>query len=197
MTQVMKTQRKIGVIVGSLRRGSIGAGLARTLQGISPIDLVLELVPIGDMPFYNEDDEEQTPASWRVFRQRILACDAVLFVTSEYNRSMPAVLKNAIDVGSRPKGQSVWSGKPAAIITFSPGNLGGFGANHHLRQSLVCLNVPTMATPEVYLSGAAKLLDECGAIANPETRALLEHVMTSFGRWIEQNLRAWPEENKS
>ena len=197
MTQMMKTLRKIGVLVGSLRKGSISAGLARALQGISPLDSVLELVPIGDMPFYNEDDEEQTPASWRVFRERILACDAVLFVTSEYNRSMPAVLKNAIDVGSRPKGQSVWNGKPAAIITFSPGNLGGFGANHHLRQSLVCLNVPTMAAPEVYLSGAAKLLEERGAIANPETQAFLEHVMTSFGRWSEQNLRAWPEEDKT
>lgn len=197
MTKLIKTQRKIGVVVGSLRKGSISAGLARALQGLSPVDSVLELVPIGDMPFYNEDDEEQTPASWCVFRERILACDAVLFVTSEYNRSMPAVLKNAIDVGSRPKGQSVWNGKPAAIITFSPGNLGGFGANHHLRQSLVCLNVPTMAAPEVYLSGAAKLLDERGAIANPETKAFLEHVMTSFGRWIEQNLRAWPEEDKT
>lgn len=183
--------------MGSLRRASIGAGLARTLQSISPNGLVLEIIPIGDMPYYNEDLEEETPSSWRVFRERILACDAILFVTSEYNRSIPAVLKNAIDVGSRPKGQSVWNGKPAAIITFSPGNLGGFAANHHIRQSLVCLNMPTMAAPEVYLSGAAKLLDERGAIANPETKNFLEHVMKSFGSWVELNLDARAGENPS
>ncbi len=182
----MTTQSKIGVLLGSLRKESISRKLAQALQDIAPATLQLEPISIGDMPFYNQDDEEKTPPSWRIFRERILACDAVLFITPEYNRSIPAVLKNAIDVGSRPYGKSAWNGKPAAIITFSPGNLGGFGANHHLRQMFTCLNMPTMPTPEVYLSGAAKLLDEHGAIASSETKTFLEQVMKNYAAWVEQ-----------
>lgn len=183
----MNTLLRVGLLLGSLRQNATSARLARALETMLPADWALERLPIGDMPFYNPDDEVQAPASWRQFRQRILACDALLFVTPEYNRSIPAALKNAIDVGSRPYGQSVWNGKPAAIVTFSPGNLGGFGANHQLRQAFVCLNMPTMPAPEVYLSGAATLLDDQGDIANPDTRAFLERAMASFVQWVERH----------
>jgi chromate reductase len=182
----MSRPKNVGVLLGSLRKDAISAGLARALQELSPADLQLQQITIGDMPFYNQDDEAQPPVAWKEFRKRILACDALLFITPEYNRSVPAVLKNAIDVGSRPYGQSVWSGKPAAVFTFSPGHLGGFGANQHLRQSLSCLNMPTM-TNEVYLSGAGKLLNEQGAIAKPDTQLFLKDVMESFAIWIDRN----------
>ena len=184
----MNDPRKVGVLLGSLRKASTSAALARALEHLCPDHLALERISIGDMPIYNQDDEEHAPESWRTFRKKILACDALLFVSPEYNRSIPAGLKNAIDVGSRPSGQSVWNGKPVAIVTFSPGNLGGFGAHHHLRQSFACLNMPTMPTPEIYLSGSAKLFNEHGAIANPDTEALLKRAMTSFARWIDANL---------
>lgn len=186
----MTPPRRVGLLLGSLRKASVGYALARALPGLAPAHLVLEPIPIGGMPFYNEDDEDQPPVSWLAFRERIRACDAVLFVTPEYNRSVPAALKNAIDVGSRPKGLSAWDGKPAAIITYSPGSLGGYACNHHLRQSFACLNMPTLATPEIYLSGCAKLLDTDGAIANAETRAFLAGAMSRFAQWIEANASA-------
>lgn len=179
--------KNVGVLLGSLRKASTSAALAQALEHLRPSDLSLQEIAMGDMPIYNPDEQEHTPASCLAFRKRILACDAVLFVSPEYNRSIPAVLKNAIDAGSRPKGQSVWNGKPAAIRTFSPGNLGGFGAHHHLRQSFACLNMPTMPAPEIYLSGSAKLFDAHGAIANPDTRALLAGALKSFARWIDLN----------
>lgn len=183
----MTTDKKVGILLGSLRKNSTSGRLARALRGISPAGLSFEQLPIGDMPFYNPDDEARMPASWKKFREQVLSCDALLFITPEYNRSIPAVLKNAIDVGSRPHGQSAWNGKPAAIITFSPGKLGGFGVNHHLRQVFVCLNMPTMPAPEVYLSGSATLLDEQGELASPQTKDFLQQVMSSFARWIAQN----------
>src|SRR6202040_876980 len=114
------------------------------------------------------------PAQWTAFRQRVKAADAVLFVTPEYNRSVPAVLKNALDVGSRPYGNSVWDCKPGAIVSGSPGAIGAFGANHHLRQSLVFLNVPTMQQPAAYLGHAHKLFDEHGKLINDDSRKFLQ-----------------------
>jgi len=110
----------------------------------------------------------------------------VLFVTPEYNRSVPGVLKNAIDVASRPYGQSAWSGKPAAVISLSPGAIGGFGANHHLRQSLVFLNMPTLQQPEAYIGRAADLFDESGAIKNPETKQFVDKFLAAFADWVER-----------
>jgi chromate reductase len=110
--------------------------------------------------------------------------DAVLFATPEYNRSVPGVLKNAIDVGSRPREKNAWNGKPGAVVSVSPGAIGGFGANHHLRQMLVFLNVPTMQQPEAYVGGAANLFDSGGNLTNDSTREFLKKFIDSFDAWI-------------
>src|SRR5690349_20761421 len=150
---------KIAVIVGSLRKESYNLKMAKTLISLAPEVLSLELLPIGDLPLYNEDLEKSLPEQWRNFREQLKTFDGILFVTPEYNRSVPAVLKNAIDVGSRPYGKSAWDGKPAGIISVSPGQYGGFGANHHLRQSLVFLNMPALQQPEAYINQASKIFD--------------------------------------
>ena len=138
------------------------------------------------MPLYNEDLETASPpAQWTVFRQRVKAADAVLFVTPEYNRSVPAALKNALDVGSRPYGSNVWDRKPGAIVSASPGAIGAFGANHHLRQSLVFLNVPTMQQPEAYIGHADKLFDEQGELVSDGTGKFLQQFMQAFANWVE------------
>lgn len=178
---------KIGVLVGSLRKESYNLKTAKALLGLSPETLALEIISIGELPFYNEDIEASAPDQWIKFRDQIKACDGVLFVTPEYNRSVPAVLKNAIDVGSRPYGKSVWNGKPGAIISVSPGKIGAFGANHHLRQSLVFLNVPAMAQPEAYIGGAAELFDQNGTLKNESTKGFLKTFMEAFAKWMEAN----------
>jgi chromate reductase len=181
--------KKIAVLIGSLRRESFNRKMARVLTTLAPESLALEIIEIGGLPLYNQDyDDEGKPlAAWTEFRGRVKSFDGVLFVTPEYNRSVPGVLKNAIDVGSRPYGQSVWEGKPGAVISVSPGALGGFGANHHLRQSLVFLNVPAMQQPEVYIGGAAKLFDANGNITNETTRELLIQFMNAFAAWVAKN----------
>src|ERR1700720_4149884 len=130
------------------------------------------------------------PAEWTAFRDRIKAADAVLFVTPEYNRSVPSALKNAIDVGSRPYGKSAWSGKPGAVVSASPGAIGGFGANHHLRQSLVFLNVPAMAQPEAYIGGADKLFDADGKLVSEGILKFLHGFMLSYAAWIAANAKS-------
>jgi chromate reductase len=183
----MAKTRNVAVIVGSLRKGSYNRMMAHALAEVAPSSLKLEIVEIGQLPFYNQDDDSGSPpAQWGAFRQRIKAADAVLFVTPEYNRSVPGVLKNAIDVGSRPYGHSAWDGKPGAVISVSPGGIGGFGANHHLRQSLVFLNIPVLQQPEAYIGGAADLFDASGKLKNPGTRDFLAKFMTSFDGWIEK-----------
>jgi chromate reductase len=149
----------------------------------------LEIVEIGNLPPYNQDDDAHPPAASAAFKQRIAEADAVLFVTPEYNRSVPGVLKNAIDIASRPYGKSAWSGKPAAVMSVSPGAIGGFGANHHLRQSLVFLDMPTLQQPEAYVGGAADLFDESGGFKKPETRQFAEKFMAAFAAWIERTAR--------
>lgn len=180
--------RSVAVIVGSLRKESFNRKLAHALAALAPPSLKLQIVEIGELPLYNQDLEEHgatPPASWQAFRQAVKAADAVLFVTPEYNRSVPAVLKNAIDVGSRPYGQSAWDGKPGAVISLSPGAIGGFGANHHLRQSLVFLNVPVLQR-EAYVGNAAKLFDEQGKLADESTKGFLEKYMQAFAAWVEK-----------
>lgn len=186
----MSTARDVAVLVGSLRKESYNRKIAHVLAKLAPATLKLSIVEIGQLPFYNQDSEEggsQPPASWVDFRKRIKAADAVLFVTPEYNRSVPAVLKNALDVGSRPYGQSAWSGKPGAVVSVSPGAVGGFGANHHLRQSLVFLDVPTLQQPEAYIGGVGKLLDDAGNLVNDDTKTFLLKFVAAFAGWIEAN----------
>jgi chromate reductase len=178
--------RKVAVLVGSLRKESLNRKTALALAELAPEGLELEIVEIGDLSFYDQDLEETPPQPWVDFRQAIRAADAVLFVTPEYNRSTPAPLKNAIDIGSRPYGQGVWSGKPAAVVTVSPGALGGFGANHHLRQSLVFLNMPTLQQPEAYIGGAGGLFAEDGSLTNDGTRAFFKTFIDAFAAWIEK-----------
>jgi len=177
--------RSVAVLVGSLRKASLNRKLAHALAELAPEGVKLEIVEIGDLALYNEDLEATPPAAWTTFREAIKAADAVLFVTPEYNRSVPAVLKNAIDVGSRPYGASVWNGKPTAVISLSPGAIGAFGANHHLRQSLAGLNTPVLPGPEAYIGGAAALFDDAGKLTNEGTRGFLGKFMTAFAAWIE------------
>jgi chromate reductase len=183
----MSNTRKVAVVVGSLRKASYNRMMAHALAEVAPSSLQLEIVEIGALPLYNQDSETGTPpAQWVSFRQKVKPADAVLFVTPEYNRSVPAPLKNAIDVGSRPYGQSVWDGKPGAVVSVSPGAIGGFGANHHLRQSFVFLKGPVMAQPEAYIGGAADLFDDKGKLRNDSTREFLKKFMASFATWIEK-----------
>ena len=177
----------IAVLVGSLRKESINRKVAQALAHLAPANLKLNIVEIGELPLYNEDlDGATPPAAYTTFRQQVAAADGVLFVTPEYNRSVPAALKNAIDVGSRPYGQSAWSGKPGAVISVSPGAIGGFGANHHLRQSLVFLNVPCMQQPEAYLGGAGSAFDESGKLSE-KTKPFLQAFIDAYGHWVEQH----------
>lgn len=179
--------RSVAVLVGSLRKASYNRKMALALEGLAPPGLKLEIVEIGGLPLYNEDLEgEHAPAPWLAFRAAVRPKDAVLFVTPEYNRSVPGGLKNAIDVGSRPYGQSVWTKKPCAVVTVSPGAVGGFGANHHLRQSLVFLDMPVLQQPEAYIGGAATLFAEDGSIASDGTRKFLVGFMAAFAALIEK-----------
>jgi len=180
--------RDVVVLVGSLRKGSFNRKIAHALREIAAGTLALDEVPIGDLPLYNEDLEAAPPDAWIRFRDRIRRADAVLFVTPEYNRSVPGVLKNAIDVGSRPYGKSVFSRKPAAIVSVTGGTLGAFGANHHLRQSLVFLDMPALQQPEMYIGGAPKLLDQEGRLTNDDTRAQLKKFVDAFAAWIERTI---------
>lgn len=185
----MSTFRDVVVIVGSLRRESLNRKLARALIDIAPPALTLEIVEIGALPLYNQDlddDEAGPPGVYTEFRERVKRADGVLFVTPEYNRSVPAPLKNAIDVGSRPYGKSVWAAKPSAIVSGSAGGIGGFGANHHLRQSFVFLDILAMQQPEAYISGIDTLFDESGHIGNDSTRAFLGQFMQSYAAWLDR-----------
>ena len=177
--------RDVVVLVGSLRKASLNRKMAHALREIAAGTLALDEVEIGDLALYNEDLEASPPAPWLRFRERVRKADAVLFVTPEYNRSVPGVLKNAIDVGSRPYGKSVFSRKPAAIVSVTGGVLGAFGANHHLRQSLVFLDMPALQQPEVYIGGAPKLFDQEGRLTNDDTRGLLKRFVDAFAAWIE------------
>jgi chromate reductase len=186
----MKDTWDVAVLVGSLRKESLNRKLANALTGLMPPALELDQVPIGELPHYNQDDDASPPKAWVEFRQRVAAASAVLFVTPEYNRSVPGTLKNALDVGSRPYGKSVWNAKPGAVISVSPGGIGGFGANHHLRQSLVFLNVPVMQQPEAYIGSADKLFDPQGNLTNDDTRQFLTKFALAFASWIERNAAA-------
>ena len=185
----MATPRRIAVVIGSLRKDSLNRKMAKALANMAPASLSLEIVEIGQLPLYNQDDDANPPPASVAFKEKIAGADAVLFVTPEYNRSVPGVLKNAIDVGSRPYGKSAWKGKPAAVMTVSPGKMGGFGANHHLRQSLVFLDMPALQQPEAYIGGAGELFDESGGLKKPETKKFLESFLAEFAAWIDRTAK--------
>ncbi|HTS23094.1 MAG TPA: NAD(P)H-dependent oxidoreductase [Casimicrobiaceae bacterium] len=184
----MSNPRDVAVIVGSLRKESFSRKTARALSALAPPTLTLEIVEIGALPMYNQDDEANAPAPWLAFRTRLRRADAVLFVTPEYNRSVPGCMKNAIDVGSRPYGQSSWNAKPGGVVSVSPGAQGAFGANQHLRQSLVFLNIPVLQQPEAYVGNAAKLFDEGGALIDDAGRDFLKKFIEAYAQWVERIL---------
>jgi chromate reductase, NAD(P)H dehydrogenase (quinone) len=163
----------VAVIVGSLRQQSFSRKLALALAPLAPPGLKLSIVEIGALQMFNQDLEKTPTPEWSAFKGRIQQAAGVVFVTPEYNRSIPGVLKNAIDVASRPYGQSAWSGKPALVVSASPGAIGGFGAQHHLRQCLVFLDMPVVQQPELYLSKVDKLLGDDGSITDEGVRKLL------------------------
>lgn len=179
---------KIGVFVGSLRRDSFCKKVAETFNCLMPENYEMKIIDIGSLQMYNQDfdDDGTTPKEWETFRKAVKELDGFLFVTPEYNRSIPPVLKNALDIASRPYGQNVWSGKPGAIISVSPGNIGGFGANHHLRQVLSFLNVYTMQQPEAYLSSITDSIDEQGNISSDRTIQYMQTIANGFVDWLDK-----------
>ena len=177
---------KVAVVVGSIRAGSLNRKVAHAMCGATPDSLACRIVEIADLPLYDPDLDADPPEAWTRFREEIACSQGVLFVTPEYNRSIPGPLKNAIDVGSRPYGHSVWAKKPAAVATASPGGIGGFGANHHLRQSAVFLDMPMMQQPEAYFGGVSddKFADD-GKIADEGLRKIAESFGRAFAGWVD------------
>jgi chromate reductase len=183
----MAEPRDVAVLIGSLRRESFNRKMANAAASLAPSALKLRTVEIGGLLLYNQDlDGDDPPRDWRNLREEIRRADAILFVTPEYNRSVPGVLKNAIDIVSRPYGQSAFDGKPGAVISVSPGAIGGFGANQHLRQSCVFLNIPMMQQPEAYIGGAAKLFDAEGALVNDGAKEFVRKFLEAFAAWIDR-----------
>jgi chromate reductase len=181
----METTFKVAVLVGSLRKASYSRAIAAALMELAPASLELRVIEIADLPLYSQDLDEAPPAAWTRFRAEIGWANAVLIVTPEYNRSVPGGLKNALDVGSRPPYRSIWDGLPTAVVSASPAQVGGFGANHHIRQSLVFLNMPVMQQPEAYLSQVAGMIDDEGKISSPDAIELLDKVIRAFAAWVE------------
>jgi chromate reductase len=177
---------KVAVLIGSIRKDSFNRKLAHALVELAHPSLQFDIVEIAHVSYFNQDLEQTPPKDWIDLRAHIKKSDAVLFVTPEYNRSVPGVLKNAIDVASRPYGQSVFNGKPAAVISVSIGAIGGFGANHHLRQSLTFLNMPTLQQPEAYIGNAGGLFDDQGKLKNDQTRDFLKKYLDAFAAWIDK-----------
>lgn len=176
----------IGIITGSLRKGSFSGSIATYVKDHAPAGTEFKLIDISRLPLYNQDFDGEDIPEYTEFRNEVKALDGVLFITPEHNRSIPAALKNALDVGSRPYGANVWNGKPGAIISQSPGAMGGFGANHHLRQVLTFLNVLTLAQPEAYIGAYHTLIDESGALSNADSKAFIGSFLEKFLSWVEK-----------
>ena len=177
---------KIAILVGSLREGSINRKVARSICAIPADNLDCTMVDIAKLPLYNQDLDANPPKEWTRFREQVAAADGVLFVSPEYNRCIPGGLKNAIDVGSRPYGQSVFDKKPAAIVTASPGSIGGFGSNHQIRQACVFLNMPVMQQPEAYLGHVTEeSFDESGCLKDGPLKDLVTVLANAFHDWVD------------
>jgi NAD(P)H-dependent FMN reductase/ketosteroid isomerase-like protein len=180
----MQSSVTVAVIVGSLRGGSHSRKVASALMTRAPPQLSCRMIEIADLPLYNEDLDSNPPAQWKRFRQELRTCQAVLFVTPEYNRSIPGCLKNALDIASRPQDQNIWDGLPVGVVSVTPYKLGAFGANHALRQTFVYLNMLVMQQPEAYIGGAAELFDGNGNVKAEDTDKLLKNFMTKLSDWI-------------
>ena len=171
---------KVAVVVGSLRKDSYSRKLAKNMAHLLPEGFEPAFVEIGNLQLYNEEYDGNEPKEYIDFRNQIKGMDAVMFVTPEYNRSVPGVLKNAIDIASRPPGENVWDGKPAMVASQSISNLSGFGANHHLRQSLVFLNMPVLQQPEVYIANSTELFDDNDNVNSDDTVKFLQSAVDAF-----------------
>jgi chromate reductase len=181
----MTTGAKVGLIVGSLRKDAFTRKMARSLPELAPDGMQFFDIEIGDLPLYNEDLENaDAPAQWTRFRQQVQSADGILFVTPEYNRSIPGALKNALDIGSRPWGKSSWDGKPSAVVGQSPGLLGGMAAVHHLRQVMLAVNLAAMPHPEAYIPSVAALFDSSGRLQDPSTREFMASFLRAFQVWL-------------
>ncbi|MEH2477688.1 chromate reductase [Nitrobacteraceae bacterium AZCC 2146] len=176
----------VAVIVGSLRKQSFSLKIAHAFAKLAPASLKLNIVTLHDLSFFNPDLEAAPPADWLKFRETIQASDAVLFVTPEYNRSISGVLKNAIDVASRPYGKSSFLGKPVGIVSNSPGPLGGVAAAMSLKQLLPGITGPIMQQPEIYLNGIGDAFDDKGEIAKESLRPVLQAYIDAFAAWVEK-----------
>ena len=178
--------KKIAVIVGSLRRDSFNGKLANALTKLAPAGFTLSTINIGDLPLYNQDDDGNQASQVKRLKSEIAAADGVIFVTPEYNRSIPGVLKNAIDHASRPYGQSAWAGKPAGVIGISVGAIGTSLAQQHLRNILAYLDVPTLGQPEAFLQMKDDLFESDGSIG-PASRAFLQGWMDKYVAWVNKH----------
>jgi chromate reductase len=177
----------IAVVVGSLRRDSFNRQLAQALAGLAPPQLQFVPVRIDDLPLYNQDDDHNQAEPVRRLKTEIAAAQGVLFVTPEYNRSVPGVLKNAIDHASRPYGQSVWADKPAAVIGVSVGAVGTAVAQQHLRNILAYLDMPTLGQPEMFIQNKPGLFAEGGGIGNTDTEEFLKKFLDRFAEWVQHH----------
>jgi chromate reductase, NAD(P)H dehydrogenase (quinone) len=178
--------KQIGYVVGSLRKDSINRKLAAALLKLAPADFNFKELRIADLPLYNQDHESNPTAEVQRFKSDLRAVDAVMFVTPEYNRSIPGVLKNALDNASRPYGQNAWAGKPAGVIGASIGSISTAVAQLHLRTILAYLDMPTLAQPEAYIHIKDGFFDEAGNVANADTRKFLHGWMDKYAAWVKR-----------
>lgn len=177
----------VAVIVGSLRKESYSLKIANALVKLAPPSLKLNVVTLNGLSFFNQDLEANPPTDWLSFRETLQKSDGVLFVTPEYNRSIPGVLKNAIDVGSRPYGKSSFNGRPVGIISSSPGPLGGVSAAMNLKQILPGYSGPILQQPEIYLTAVGDAFDEKGNLTKEALEKVLKQYIDAFAAWVERH----------
>lgn len=179
------SEKVIGIVVGSIRKEAFTKKIGKFLVANAPAGYRFDFIEIADLPIYNQDyDDANEPANYAPFREKVRSMNGIIFVTPEHNRSVPAALKNALDVGSRPYGKNVWNGKPALIISSSISGISGFGANHHLRQMLAFLNMPTVQQPEVYLANVQDYFDDSGNLVKDDTAQFLRKVLNDYIQFV-------------